>query len=365
MPASDGGYSFDLSVEDFDKSVLPPHARTPGTDEFAHEVSKYFQKEFAGFSGRARVVVDGKTIRVSWHADRNEPTPLEVIQAKLERGEFEVAIAHLEVLRRYQPNDLVILCNLGMALSDAGRFAEAELHLQHAVEVDPDHVSARIALGVALTRQGKTEDAIAMLRIAVAKEPANPWAHRNLGGCLLKERQLDEAEKSLRRAVELGPADQQAVFGLAQVLHAKGDEVEADGLYVRAIELDATGSVAELARKERTKFAQKSFRTAMPGLERPDAVMYCLSALRKFEKMSNEEVQKIGFEIAMLGQRGLDPNDSSPRYRLRSMQGDYSALHLLCYMYAAFKIIAPDSDIGFDVSKEYSMAKGMHQEEPG
>jgi len=31
----------------------------------------------------------------------------------------------------------------------------------------------------------------------------------------------------------------------------------------------------------------------------------------------------------------------------------------------AFKIIAPDSDIGFDVSKEYSMAKGMHQEEPG
>ena len=54
MPAADDGYSFVISVADFDKTVLPPHARTPGTDEFSHEVSQFFQKEFTAFKGRRR-----------------------------------------------------------------------------------------------------------------------------------------------------------------------------------------------------------------------------------------------------------------------------------------------------------------------
>jgi hypothetical protein len=45
-------------------------------------------------------------------------------------------------------------------------------------------------------------------------------------------------------------------------------------------------------------------------VERMDAVMHCLSALEKYSGMSADEVQKIGFEIALLGTRGLDINDS-------------------------------------------------------
>ena len=365
MPAFDEGYSFDISVDDFDKNVLPSHARTPGTDEFSHEVSKFFQNEFAAFRGRAKFIVDAKIIRVSWNSDPNEPHPMQVINAKLERGEFEEAIRLLEILRRYQPNDLVILQNLGMAFSDAGRYAEAERHLRHAVEVDPDNVNALVALGVALTRQERNKEAIVVLRTAVAKEPNNPWAHRNLGGCFLKMGQIAEAETSLRRAVELNAADQQSVFGLAQVLHVKGEGKEADGFYLKAIDLDSSSSVADLARQERTKLAQKSFRSGMPGVERPDAVMYILSALQKFEKMKLEEVQKIGFEVALLGQKGLDTNDSTPKYRLKSLPGEFSGLHLLCLMFVAFKKLAPDKDIGFDLSKEFEIANAMHKRGEG
>ena len=361
MAASDEGYSFDISVDDFDKNVLPSHARTPGTDRFAEEVSKFFQKEFAAFRGRARIIVDAKNIKVSWHSDPNEPHPMQVIQAKLDRGEHKEAIRLLEILRRYQPNDLMILQNLGMALSDAGRFAEAEPHLRHAVEVDPDHVNALVALGVVLIRQDRNQEAIAVLRKAVAQAPTNPWAHRNLGACLLKIGQIADAEESLRRAVELDSTDQQAVFGLAQVLHEKGEGKEADAFYLKAIDLDSTSPIAELARKKRTKLAQQSFRAATSGVERPDAVMYCLGALQKFEKMKHQDVQRIGFEIALLGQTGLDTNDSTPKYRLKSMPGDFSGLHLLCYMYVAFKKVAPDKDIGFDLAKEFEIAKAMHK----
>jgi Flp pilus assembly protein TadD len=361
MSDSDERYSFVISVDDFDKTVLPPHARIPGSDEFSHEVSQFFQKEFAAFKGRASILVDANNIEVSWQADPKRPLPMQLVKAKLERGEITEAIQLLEILRRYQPNDPVILYNLGMALSDAGQFDRAEQHLRHALEVDADHVNAQVALGVVLIRQDRNSEADPVLRVAVAQDPTNPWAHRNLGGCLLSLGQINEAEEHLRRAVELSPSDQQAVYGLAQVLQVKGEHKEADGLYAKVIVLDERSSVAGAARQERTKLAQKSFRAAMPGVERPDAVMYCLGALKKFEKMTFEEVKKIGFEIALLGQRGLDTNDATEKYSLKSLPGKFSGLHLVCLMYVAFQKVAPQHDLGFDLSKEFGLAKAIQR----
>ena len=71
----------------------------------------------------------------------------------------------------------------------------------------------------------------------------------------------------------------------------------------------------------------------MPGGVRMDAVMYLLGAMQKFDKMAKAEVQKITFEIAMLGQRGIDTNDSAQKYSLKSLPGKYSGLHMVCMMY--------------------------------
>jgi len=365
MPSHDDGYSFVISVADFDKTALPPHARTPGTDAFSHEVSQFFQKEFAAFKGRAKIVVDAKRIEVSWQSDPKLPHPMQFVKRKLEAGQFAEAVALLEKLRRYQPDEVAILYSLGMALSDLGQLDKAEQVLRHAVNVAPDHVNARVALGVALARKGRHAEAIPVLRIAVAQEPTNPWAHRNLGGCLLALGQIAEAETSLRQAVELNPADPQSVFGLAQLLQAKGEQKEADAMYIKVIALDERSSIAEAARQERTKLAQQSFRAALPGMERPDAVMYCLSALRLYEKMNPEEVKKIGFEIAMLGQKGLATNEPAEKYRLKSLPGQFSGLHLVCLMYVAFQKVAPEHDLGFNLTKEYQLAQAMHKKGDG
>lgn len=55
---------------------------------------------------------------------------------------------------------------------------------------------------------------------------------------------------------------------------------------------------------------------------------------------------------------GIDTNDT-PKYRLRTLPGTFSRNQLLCYEYVAFKQIAPQADIGWDVSKEYEEAKRL------
>jgi Flp pilus assembly protein TadD len=252
-----------------------------------------------------------------------------------------------------------------MALSDMGALDAAETHLRRALSVTPGEVRAMIALGVALGRLRRIDEAIEVLRQAVEREPENPWALRNLGACLLKVGQIDEAETLLGQAVELNPRDQQSVFAHAQALHAKGDVKAADAGYAKAISLDEQSPVAEAARQERTRLAEDSFRKALPLGVRPDAVMYCLGALRKFDKMPLEEVKRIGFEIAVLGQRGLDTNNPDQKYTLKSLPGTFSGLHLVCLMYVAFKQIASEQSIGFDLSREYEVARSLFPGDQG
>lgn len=64
----------------------------------------------------------------------------------------------------------------------------------------------------------------------------------------------------------------------------------------------------------------------------------------------------------MKGRTGLDTNDPAQKYQLNSLPGNFSGLHLVCLMYAAFKSIAPEMDIGFDLSEEYVAAQALRGE---
>ena len=57
--------------------------------------------------------------------------------------------------------------------------------------------------------------------------------------------------------------------------------------------------------------------------------------------------------------KGFDVNDSSQKYQLRSLPGRFSGLHMVCLMYAAFKIADPTADIGFSLAEAYATANQM------
>jgi tetratricopeptide (TPR) repeat protein len=89
----------------------------------------------------------------------------------------------------------------------------------------------------------------------------------------------------------------------------------------------------------------------------PVAVWYFLDALERFDKMTEEEIKKLSFEIGMLGRTGLDYSSPDEKYTLRNLPGKkFSGLHLMCLMYAGFKRIAPEQDVGMDLKEPYTAA---------
>jgi tetratricopeptide (TPR) repeat protein len=217
-----------------------------------------------------------------------------------------------------------------------------------------------MALGVAQGRDQQWDAAIQSFREAVARHPQDAFARKNLGAALSQTGQLDEARDHLKSAVVLLPSDAQAWLNLAMNLEQSGVTAEAETAYQRVITLDPGGHLAEKAEAGRNRITRVKFRKA-GGALRPDVLTYCGDALRMFEAMPKEEVQRITLEIAMLGAKGLSVTDSSIKHPLRSLPGDYSGLHLLCLEYAGFKIIDPSVDIGFDITSEYDEALRLHK----
>lgn len=329
-------------------------------------ISKRVRNAFTNLNGVVQsLTVSNAHVKVVWQPESHRSPYLDKIAKILSKGNYADGILLLELFLSNEPDNPDLLYNLGMAYSDQNQLKQAIALLSKLIEIEPEHVYGRVALGVAFLRNHEDDDAIRELQIAIEKEPQNLWAHRNLGAALIRQERYSEALEHLRLATEIDPNDQAAWFGYGQALMKAEKLDEADQAFLKTIDIDEFSNIAELARKERSKLAQDTFHSRTPGIERMDAVMYCLGALQKFTDMTPDEVQKIGFEIAMLGTRGLDVNDPTPKYTLHTLPGNFSGLHLVSIEYVAFKQIMPTQDIGFDLSREYKMALSLFEEKPG
>jgi tetratricopeptide (TPR) repeat protein len=72
---------------------------------------------------------------------------------------IEPAIATLRAADRIEPDNPVVIANLGIVLSDSGRPAEGLPHLERALKLDQSFNQARFYLAVALARMGRRDEA--------------------------------------------------------------------------------------------------------------------------------------------------------------------------------------------------------------
>lgn len=353
--------TFELPLAEFDLNLLPENCRATGTEAFRDALSAFVQRELAGSAKWIEVRVDEHTVRVSWRGGVEPADALQSALARLKSGDLPHGIQALRLLLRMRPTEELIHYNLGMALSDAGELNPAIRHLREALRLAPDLTNAKVALAVALLRKREAPEAERLLLEAVAEEPQNAYALRNLGACLFAlNKDLPRAEDCLRKAAEASPNDQQAWYGVGQVCEAQGKLAEADKAYGRVIEINFHSDTAKLAKTGRSRIAQQSMRARVSGGIRMDAMSYCLSAMQEFDAMDPGRVQQAAFEIATVGRQGLNPNDPNRTYTLRTLPGEFTGLRLLSYMFVAFKRINPDADVGFDLSREYEVAKQTH-----
>jgi tetratricopeptide (TPR) repeat protein len=354
--------TIDIPLDEFDLSLLPKGVERSDTPEFREAVTEFFRSELREAAEWVQVAFDGNLIRLTWTPRAGGREPFEQAVGHLKSGDYNRGIQLLNVLLRMDPKNPHILYNLGMALSDLGRLEEAIKHLRNAARATPENANIHVALGVAHYRAQKLLDAKKYLEKALSLDSENPYALRNLGACMLAMGvDPSKAETHLKKAVSILPEDQQSWVSLGRALEDQEKLDEADRAYVRALEINPYDRAAEMAKAGRTRISEKVIRQAAGGGIRMDAVMYCLGALERFQGMSKEEIQKIAFEIAALGTKGINPGDMDKKYRLRTLPGEFSGLQLLSYMYVTWKKTAPEMDMGFDLSKEYQQALMMFQ----
>ena len=357
MPDTPHDIQFPLA--DFDRSQLPDDQRGFQGDAYLQAIREHLAGQFVGQGGAAEVAVTQDRVIIRWKESDKAESLAEQGANHLKQGDTEKGVATLRLALQRNANDAAALFNLGMALGDAGDGVEALVLLQLLVTIEPDYPGAWVALGVAQGRGRQWDAAIQSFREAVGRHPQDAFARKNLGAALSQTGQLDEARDHLKSAVVLLPSDAQAWLNLAMNLEQSGVTAEAETAYQRVIALDPGGHLAEKAEAGRNRITQARFRKA-GGELRPDVLTYCGEAIRMFEAMPKDEVQKIALEIAMLGAKGFSVNDPSKIYQLRSLPGDFSGLHLLCIEYVGFKIMDSNVDIGFDIAAEYEEARRLH-----
>lgn len=144
-----------------------------------------------------------------------------------------------------------------------------------------------------------------------------------------------------------------------------GNTTTADEAYVRAVELACLGEVAETAKAGRGRIAEATFRERGAGDVRMGADMYCVGALDRFAKTLVAERGEVLMEIATPGEQGLDGNDATQKYRLRTLPGQFSGLHLMCRLYFGIPQMGLGADVGPDLAREHHVSLPMHAAVPG
>lgn len=348
-----------IPLEEFDLSLLPENARDSGTAAFRDAVVEFFRRELQPTAHSLQVAIDSQLIRIAWHG-KDPVDPLALAVARLKTGDYPRGVQLLRVALRLGRDEAKVRFNLGMALSDLGELDEALDHLRKAAEAEPRQADILVALALAVYRKGDPQLAVPILERALELDPENPYAMRNLAGCLLRlGAEAGPAVELARKATALLPNDQQSWLALGHALDASGNPVDAEKAYRRVIEINPHNEIADVAKRGLSQIAQQTMRGKVGGGVRPDGVMYCLAALEKCASMSPKDVRNVAFEIATVGMKGINPNDATRKYSLRTLPGEFSGLQLLCYMYVTWKQVKPEADIGFDLSREYEEAAGL------
>lgn len=349
--------TFAIAVGDFDTALLPESARDRARDEFPEAVTEFFRRAL-GATGSTTVVVTPDEIRVAWRTE-GRASPLDRVLSVLRSGRHAEGVQLLRLLLSREPEDVDLLFNLGVALNKLRQFDEAADVLAKALAADPAHGHAPVALAVALSHTGRNDEAIRVLADAVERHPDDAWGRLNLGATLLKAGRAEESVEHLEQATTLQPENARAWLGLGDAYRAIGKNTRAEAAYRRVMELDPHGEGGELARQGLSKLAHTGFRAANEGRARPDAVEYCLDALKQLRARKPEEVRQIVFDLTQLGGRGIKTDDSAKSYELRQIPGKRSGLEMVCWLYVGVQMVAPGTDVGFDLAREYEVARSI------
>jgi tetratricopeptide (TPR) repeat protein len=350
-----------IGIEDYDLSGLPEDFRDRNAPGFNAALRESIEIDYGNSGLFVSVHIDEILIHIT--QDKKSEEKLESAIHLLQKSDYKSGKKILAALLNQYPNNTVVLYNLGMIYSDEGDLDQAIKLLSLATEKNDDHAHAWTALAVAYMRASKIDLALKAATRANKVTPDDPYVLRTLGTLLAQSGNNTEAIIILEKAVRHSPGDPFALLSLAESLKANNTEESnkrADHLYKKVIDLVPGSAQSEMAKDRRRELAYEDFRKNDD--KRPDAIAYCLDALNKISRMTEQEITGLAMEAATLGQSGLEVNNPDKLYELRTIPGYYSGLNVVCILHTAIQKLTPGTDSGFDVQAEFEEALKLNNE---
>lgn len=164
-------------------------------------------------------------------AEVSAPSPIDQYLAAythLLSGQPDKAKSLLLTLRKLQPTNAELLCNLGSACRQLGESSEAEALYREASKIDPDQAQSVVGLGWLAYDQRQFKTA----RRALTKASTLPKPHPDMAlleACIRDEEgTITEVSNDIFKAYQQAPQDPLCTVLLAAVMVAQGNELEAE-----------------------------------------------------------------------------------------------------------------------------------------
>jgi len=265
-----------------------------------------------------------------------------------QNGQFQKGKEILIKLNRKIRDNCDILYNLGMAHSELNELKSAGKMLKQCISIDPNYSNAYVALGMVYFKKEENRDAEHYFERALIVEPENPYANKNLGSLYAEQDKIEKAIDCYTKALKYIPNDFQLHYGIGLAFKLDSNNQQAQLHFEKVIEIAPNSPIADKAKKEINELAQVVTKPI-----RKEIVAFCKNALKLFDELGVEKMQKIVAEIAILGNSGLK---YEKKYSIESLTGSFTGLELVAYMYVGLQEIAPNEDSGVDFSAEYQEA---------
>ena len=148
----------------------------------------------------------------------------------------------IELLKRAQaldPNDPIILTELGKLYFSAGAIEEAQNSVALALQLKPDYIPATIEQALILEKQDKLSEAVVLLEGAYALYPqSDPDNLFQLGRLYFRQKNFAKAQPIFEAIISSYPNHSDSLFLLGEIYQQKGNQAEADEYFKHVLELN-------------------------------------------------------------------------------------------------------------------------------
>jgi tetratricopeptide (TPR) repeat protein len=164
-----------------------------------------------------------------WRQDQPDNPQVHYVEGELHdcEGISEAAVASYQRVLQLDPEHDEARLKLTGALMEQRAFTQMEAHLEHLRRRQPDNLEVLVRSAACCVFLGRVQEAVRLLDDVLARDPDFAPALAERGKIALEQGEYPVAEKMLRKAVEGNPGDHPSRFRLVQCLQQSGKVEEA------------------------------------------------------------------------------------------------------------------------------------------